>query len=138
MKYWIGVVSKEHVTIGVKAGIAQIGHGKRTGLARMKKGDWLIYYSPKISLDSNEKLQTFTALGQIIDDEIYQREVSQTFKPYRRDIRYKNTKDVSILPLINQLAFIKDKKHWGFMFRLGLFEISEKDFKLISRLMIVK
>ena len=52
IKYWIGVVSKEHVLIGVKAGIAQIGHVKKSGLARMHKNDWFIYYSPKIALDS--------------------------------------------------------------------------------------
>ncbi len=63
-KYFIGVVSREHVLLGVKQGIAQIGHGKRSGLARMHKGDYLVYYSPKIALDLDKKLQTFTAIGQ--------------------------------------------------------------------------
>jgi hypothetical protein len=41
-KYFIEVVSREHVLRGVQMGIAQIGHGKRSGLAQMKKGDWFI------------------------------------------------------------------------------------------------
>ncbi len=31
-KYWLGVVSREHVRRGVELGIAQVNHGKRTPL----------------------------------------------------------------------------------------------------------
>lgn len=136
MKYFIGVVSREHVLQGVKNGIAQIGHGKRSGLARMKKGDWFIYYSPKVALDSKEPLQAFTALGQIADDKIYQVEMSETFKPFRRKVNYKNVKETPIAPLIKSLSFIKNKKSWGYVFRYGLVEIPQEDFKLISEQMV--
>ncbi len=136
VKYWIGVVSKEHVLNGVSNQIAQIGHGKISGLNRMKKGDWLIYYSPKISLESKEKLQCFTALGQVADDSAYQVDISDTFKPWRRNINYYPTKEIPIFPLIDKLQFIKDTKHWGYVFRFGLIEISLHDFKLIKQLMI--
>lgn len=46
MNAWLGVVSAEHVRRAVDLGIAQIGHGKRAGLVRMKAGDVLVYYSP--------------------------------------------------------------------------------------------
>ncbi len=134
-KFFIGVVSKEHVLIGVKAGIAQIGHGKRTGLARMHKGDWLVYYSPKIALDSNEKLQAFTAIGQMVDDEIYQVEISPTFKPFRRKVKYLHVHDTPIAPLIEKLSFIKNKNQWGYIFRYGLVEITTEDFELIKQAM---
>ncbi|MEJ1231140.1 MAG: EVE domain-containing protein [Galbitalea sp.] len=45
MSAWLGVVSRSHVERGVDLGIAQVMHGKRAGLARMKPGDWLVYYS---------------------------------------------------------------------------------------------
>jgi hypothetical protein len=135
-KYFIGVVSKEHVIRGVKMGIAQIGHGKRSGLARMHSGDWLIYYSPRIVLDSKVPLQAFTALGQMADDEIYQTEESPTFKPFRRKVKYQKVKAAPIAPLIPSLSFIKNKKSWGFVFRYGLVEIPEKDFKFIAGHMI--
>ena len=57
MKYWMGTVSKEHVMIGVEGNFCQLCHGKSTPLKRMKKGDILIYYSPKISLNSDVKFQ---------------------------------------------------------------------------------
>ena len=135
MRYWIGVVSKEHILSGVKDGIAQIGHGKRQGLARMHKGDWLIYYSPKVSLESDTKIQSFTAIGQIADDNIYQVEISQSFKPFRRQVNYIQCKETSIIPLIEGLAFIKNKKNWGYVFRYGLVEIPQKDFETIKQSM---
>jgi predicted RNA-binding protein len=133
MKYFIGVVSKQHVMRGVEAGIAQLGHGKRAPLARMKKGDWLIYYSPKVALDSDEKLQAFTAIGQVADDEIYQDTSDPTFKPFRRRINYQPCKDASILPLIEKLSFIKNKKSWGYVFMYGLVEIPKEDFDVIRK-----
>ncbi len=134
-KYFIGVVSKEHVLMGVKNGIAQNGHGKRSGLARMKKGDWLIYYSPKLSLDSKTPLQAFTALGQMADDDIYQVAISSTFKPFRRKVKYKKITETPIQPLIPLLSFIQNKKSWGYVFRYGLVEIPKIDFDKIKKKM---
>ena len=135
-KYFIGVVSKEHVQHGVKLGIAQIGHGKRSGLARMQQGDWLVYYSPKESLDSKQPLQAFTAIGQMADDEIYQDSESSSFQPFRRQVKYLAAKDAPIAPLIPDLNFIKNKQSWGFVFRFGLVEITEEDFQRIKTSMV--
>lgn len=134
--YWIGVVSKEHVMRGVELGIAQLGHGKRAPLARMHRGDWLIYYSPKIALDGKELYQCFTAIGEVADDDIVQVKISDTFQPFRRKVDYKPSKDVSILPLIPELSFIKDKKRWGYGFRFGLIEIPKSDFDIIASAML--
>ncbi|MEO8666034.1 MAG: EVE domain-containing protein [Ignavibacteria bacterium] len=134
-KYFIAVVSKDHVMKGVQGGFGQAGHGKEAPLKRMSKGDWLIYYSPKESLNSDIKCQSFTALGTTADDEIYQVTVSESFKPFRRNINFRKCKEISILPLIETLSFIKDKSKWGYMFRFGFFEIPVADFELISRLM---
>lgn len=78
-KFWIGVVSKEHVLRGVEGGFCQVCHGKKGPLNRMKKGDYLLYYSPKYQLNSQEKLQAFTAVGKIINDTAYQVEMFEGF-----------------------------------------------------------
>jgi hypothetical protein len=137
MKYWISVVSKEHVMRGVKLGIAQIGHGKRSGLARMKTDDWLIYYSPKESYEGKNPLQAFTALSQIVDDDIWQASEGD-FKPFRRKVRYLKSQDASIRPLLDTLSFTAGKASWGYSFRYGLFEMTEADFKVIAAAMKVK
>jgi predicted RNA-binding protein len=136
VKYWIIVASKDHVENGVGQGIAQACHGKVTPLKRMKKGDLVIYYSSKQTFGKPEKCQEFTALGKVSDDEIYQQQVSEDFCPSRRNIEFLQCKDTSILPLIDDLQFIQNKKRWGYPFRFGILEINEHDFDLISSQML--
>ncbi len=135
-KYWIIVASKDHVKTGIAEGIAQACHGKASPLRRMQKGDFVIYYSGKQTLGKPDKCQEFTALGKVMDDEIYQFQVSEDFCPSRRNIDFLQSKDASILPLINDLNFIQNKKSWGYPFRFGFFEINQHDFNLISAQML--
>jgi hypothetical protein len=135
MRYWIGVVNKAHVQQGVREGIMQLGHGKRAPLARLKKDDWLIYYSPVVNLGDTVRLQSFTALGQVADEEIYQYTAREDFVPYRRRVNYLPVHDAPIRPLLEELDFIVSKQSWGYVFRFGLVEISEKDFLYIKQAM---
>lgn len=137
MKYWIGVVSKDHVQQGVQSGIMQIGHGKRAPLMRLRKGDWLIYYSPVQTFGDKHPLQAFTALGEVADDDIFQFSMTKQFVPYRRRVTYKPVRDVSIQPLLGDLSFTRSKVSWGYVFRFGLLEIPEVDFQLIKEKMLV-
>ena len=88
VKFWVGVVSENHVKRGVTGGFCQVCHGKGGPLKRMKKGDYLLYYSPKVDLDSDQKLQAFTAVGKMTGDEVYQFEMTPDFIPFRRDVEY--------------------------------------------------
>ena len=136
MKYWIVVVSKDHIIRGVDAGFMQANHGKAGPLKRMVVDDWVICYSPKQSYSGNAVLQAFTAIGQAADDEVYQYKMSDDFIPYRRNINYNACKEVPIAPLIEKLDFIKNKQSWGYQFRFGFFEIPEQDFNIIKSEMI--
>ncbi len=136
-KYWIVVASKDHVKNGIAEGIAQACHGKTSPLRRMKKGDYILYYSGKMVLGKDEKCQEFTAIGQVKDDEVYQFQMSPDFCPSRRNIEFFSHQDLSILPLINDLEFIQNKKSWGYPFRFGILEINENDFQLISSKMLI-
>ena len=125
-KFWIGVVSKEHVLRGVEGGFCQVCHGKKGPLNRMKKGDYLLYYSPKYQLNSQEKLQAFTAVGKIIDDTAYQVEMFEGFFPFRRDVSYyQPIRDC----LIEQVRLHPEWHQSASQLRYGHFEIS-KDFFL--------
>lgn len=70
-RYWIGVASRDHVLKGVNGGFAQLCHGKEAPLKKMNVGDWLIYYSSKESFKGNKPYQKFTAIGRVIDDNVY-------------------------------------------------------------------
>lgn len=133
--FWIGVVSREHVQKGVELGIAQLNHGKRDALARMRQGDWLIYYSPRTSYPSGDPLQAFTAIGQITSETPYQVTLSDDFHPFRHDVRYLACHEVSIQQVLADLTFLPDKQRWGARFRFGHLIIPEADFHLIARAM---
>jgi hypothetical protein len=137
-KYWILVASKNHVARGIKEGIAQAGHGKKQPLKRMQTGDGVIYYSPKLEFETNIPCQEFTAIGLVVGDDVYAYDMGNGFIPYRRKIRYLKSKPVQIKSLIEKLEFVTDKNKWGYKFRFGAFEISEKDFKFIAKKMRVK
>jgi hypothetical protein len=117
---------------GVEGGFMQACHGKKPPLVRMKKGDGFLFYSGKVSMDGNEKCQEFTAIGEVKDDLVYQFQMSENFIPFRRNIEFLESNSVSILPLIDDLEFIQDKKYWGYNFRYGFLEIGEKDFNFIQ------
>jgi len=79
MKYWMNTISRDHVEVGVEGGFTQAGHGKAAGLKRLNAGDWLVFHSPKTSLDGGERLQAFTATGRVADDELRQAEMAAGF-----------------------------------------------------------
>jgi hypothetical protein len=133
MKYWIIVAAKDHLQRGLTGGFIQANHGKQAPLKRMSRGDWVVYYSPKLEFGKPEKYQCFTAIAQIADDRIYQHDMGGGFVPYRRDVHFLPARDAPIRPLIEALTFIKDKAHWGAPFRFGTLQIPEEDFKLIAR-----
>lgn len=131
-KYWIAVVSKNHVQRGMAGEFMQVCHGKAGPLKRIKSGDKVLFYSPKETFEGSEKCQKFTAVCTVTDDIIYQVEMAPDFFPFRRDVSFEPARESSILPLLPQLQFIADKRHWGYIFRTGLFEIPYIDFLTIT------
>lgn len=136
IKYWIVVASKDHITRGIAGSFIQANHGKEAPLKRMHQHDKVICYSPKITMLADDKCQAFTAIGTISGDTIYQHAMSENFVPYRREVEFMKCGEIPILPLIDELDLIVNKKSWGYSFRFGLLEISEHDYKLISEKMI--
>jgi len=136
-KYWLVVASKNHVERGVEGGFMQAGHGKSAPLKRMKPGDGVVYYSPKLELGGDEKCQAFTAIGKVAEGPIYECDMGNGFVPSRRDAEFYACEMAPIQPLIVELTFIQDKVNWGYIFRYGFFEIPESDFDLIASRMRV-
>ena len=130
-RYWLGVVSREHVRRGVELGIAQIGHGVRGGLARMAAGDWLVYYSPRENLTTDRPVQAFTAIGRLADEEIWQADEGD-FTPWRRRVEYApDAVDAPVRPLVGELELTRAPS-WGYQLRRGLLELEEADFRAIA------
>jgi predicted RNA-binding protein len=135
MKYWINVVSRDHVQRGVKGGFTQANHGKPHMLRRMHQGDWIVFYSPKTAYEGGEPLQAFSAIGEIADEEVYQEEMTADFTPWRRKVNFLKCQELPIKAVLDDLTFIRDRSHWGYQFRFGVFEINQQDFELIRGVM---
>jgi hypothetical protein len=136
--YFVNTVSRDHLQRGIDGGFTQANHGRITGLKRLKRGDLIVFYSPKTAFEGGEPLQSFTALGRVADDEPYQVEMTASFHPWRRRVGFLASEVAPIRPLIEKLDFIPDKQHWGMPFRRGLFEISGRDFDRIAKAMRVE
>ncbi len=135
MTSWLGVVSRDHVRRGVASGFAQIGHGKKVGLARMQAGDGLIYYSPRVSLDSTAALKAFTAIGIVADDEPWQVDEGDGFTPWRRRVAYDTAAVEVPLERVKANLELTQGPNWGYSLRRGLIEISDADFGCIAAAM---
>jgi hypothetical protein len=118
----------------VSLGIAQIGHGKKAGLSRMRAGDGLVYYSPREALDGDRPLRTFTAIGTVADDEVGQAD-EEGFRPWRRRVEFDTgAADVPLAQLQADLD-LTTGPNWGYPLRRGLVELSPQDFGRIARAM---
>lgn len=133
MSAWLGVASAEHVRSGVEQGIAQIGHGKRGGLARMQPGDTIVYYSPIEKMGDRMPLQHFTAIGEIVDREIYQEYESEVHM-FRRDVIYEHFTPVPLAQVRDQLTLTAGP-NWGYQLRRGLVALDEQDVEVLRAAM---
>ncbi len=137
-RYWIGVASREHVRFGVEGGFAQFNHGKQGPARRLKAGDGLIYYSGKEVYGEATPCQRFTALGTVVNEAPVQVNQAPGFSPWRRRVAWEKAQEADIHPLIESLSFIGNKTRWAAPFRFGFLEITETDFRFISKAMGVR
>jgi EVE domain len=133
MTAWLGVVSRAHVQRGVAGGFAQLCHGKAQPLRRMRRGDWLIYYSPTREM-GGDALRAFTAIGQVEGAEVYQHDMGGGFVPYRRDVRYADAKEVA-LDMIKPKLELCAGPNWGMALRRGHLPLGAADFAIIAAAM---
>ncbi len=104
-KYFLICASRDHVLKGVEGDFAQAGHGRKDLISKLSKGDRIVFYSSKDKFENGKPLQKFTALGKVIDEDPYQANTTGDFKPYRRNVEFKNVEETEIRSLLEQLTF---------------------------------
>jgi len=134
MNAWLGVVSAEHVRRGVSLGIAQIGHGKRTGVARIREGETLVYYSPVDRLVDSAPLRQLTAIGTVADDVIWPAD-EDGFTPFRRRVRYETAHPESPNQ-VKRLLSLTSAPNWGYQLRRGLVALGADDVAVLRAAML--
>jgi hypothetical protein len=72
------------------------------------------------------------------ETDAYQMEIHPDFRPWRRDVAWRQAMETPIRPLLGRLSFTSRRATWGYQLRLGLFEIDKNDAELIAEAMLVK
>jgi hypothetical protein len=129
--YWMNTVSLDHVEAAAIGGFTQANHGANTRLKLPRRGDEMIFYSPRTELSGGTPVRQFTAWATITGDEPYQAHVSDDFHPWRLAADFHTSHPVGARELVDQLSFVTDPAHWGLPFRRGLFQIPRQDFETI-------
>ncbi|MDO1581514.1 EVE domain-containing protein [Rhizobium oryzicola] len=134
MTFWMGVASAQHVRGGCDGGFAQLGHGKHIAVKSLRKGDWIVYYSPREGIGEGAVVQAFTAIGRVRSDAPYRAEQAMNFNPYRVDVDYlKEAEPAPIKPLLERLRLTRDQgTHWGMVMRGPKRRLDEEDMRLIT------
>lgn len=134
---WLGVVSAEHTQRAVSGGFIQLNHGKRYGVARLRRGDGFTIYSPTERYLEKRPLRAFTALGVVADDAPYQAEPMSmgdrgTVQPWRRRIEFFPVHRASIREVDLELT---RSPNWGYQLRRGLVPLTPDDFEALRAVM---
>jgi len=131
VRYWIGVVAGDHVKYAVKTGICAFSKGTKTALSKLSEGDRFTFYSPKTGFMEGNPIQSFTALGTVIDPTPF--EVTwDGHDIWAAKAAYAKITPAPVRPLLEPLKFVTNPSKWGMAFRRGQFEITEEDFQLIE------
>lgn len=133
MSAWLGVVPRAHVLHGVAGDFAQVCHGKAPPLRRMKRGDWLVYYSPSVEM-GGAPLRAFTAIGQVMDDEVFPFHMGGGFVPFRRRVRYVAAREVPLDAVKARLELCASP-NWSMSLRRGHLRLSDADARIIATAM---
>ena len=130
---WLAVASADHVAIGVAGGFAQVCHGRRGPLARMKCGDTIVYYSAGQKLSEANNLKSFAAIGTITDDVLTQVTLTSDFSPWRRSVVYEPLLAPIAIQQLKATLELTSNRNWGYSLRSGLIPLSPADTKAIKQ-----
>ena len=92
----------------------------------------MAYYAPALTLGGKDRLQSFVTLGVVKPGEPYAFDMGGGFVPWRRDVAYVPAQEAPIAPLLDQLAFVEDRQHWGASSASGCSDVSDADLRLIA------
>ncbi len=132
LRYWLVVASREHVGRAVAGGFVQACRGKLRPLERMRAGDGVVCYSPRERMDRvSPRVQSFVALGRLVDDRSYPFAMPDGRVPHRRDVDWRLVQPVALAGLAPRLH-LAAQPDWPMMLRRGHLELDAHDFQLIA------
>jgi hypothetical protein len=131
--HWIIVSPLASVNQSVDRGSHRFG--EEAPARQLRRQDKVIFYSAVMDSINRNKCQMFTASGEVADDEVETHITDEGFVWFQRKISFFSCRPSPIHPLLKQLSFIHDLRHWGWPFKSRQFEISAEDYQVIVQSM---
>jgi predicted RNA-binding protein len=131
--HWILVASHARVEADSERDLHRFEDENRARL--LQAGDYLVFYSPVEEYQRHEPCRKFTAVARVVDQKPETIVTDEGSVWFERKLQFQPGKAVEILPLLDRLSFIRDRRHWGYPFKAHLFEIPERDFQVIASAM---
>ena len=135
-RFWVITASADHAAHGQAEGIVQACHGKTAPLRRMRPGDGVVIYSPRMLMRGGAPVMAFTAIGRLAEGEAWQHDMGGGFVPWRRGVIWQQAQPAPVHPLLDRLDLTRGQASWGMAFRYGHREMSRHDFRVIARVML--
>lgn len=134
MAFLIGVAHQAQVEIAKSRGFVAFSHGREAAVRNLSSGDKVIYYSPKSDFDGTP-VRCFTAHATVTADAPHEVEFTPQKQAFVRGASFDDVREIPVKPMLEDLSFIKNPKHWGMAFRQGKFSIPEPDYRRITTAM---
>lgn len=116
------------------AGIVAFSHGREAPVKSLDIGDAVLLYAPRTDFDG-DPVQAFVAHARVTGAAPCRREFAPGMDAWCRDAAFDAVDPVPVRPLLEQLSFVKNPRHWGMAFRQGKFAIPQADYRVIAQAM---
>lgn len=87
-EHWIGGASRAHARAARDGGIRQLSHGMAAPRRRLMPSVEIISYSPRETIHGGDPVRAFTAIGAVLDGEVWRIETGGDCRPFRRAVRF--------------------------------------------------
>lgn len=136
--YYLIIATRDHVRSAISSSIVQANHGVRPPLMRMHPGDGVVFYSPRYEIKGKDACQRFTAIAKVDKGDVYQEQVTEKFKPWRRRASFEGkAREVDVKDVLRKLDCLgRGEGSWGVRLRRGFMKISEADWKVLWKAMM--
>jgi len=127
-RHWIVVGPRDLALAGVTEEFARAhpGGSLPDPAARLRPGDWVACYAPRMSTLDPDDCRRFVAIGRVVEGP----------DPSRRAVESLASREVSILGLAPRPGFLRNKDKWNAAFRFGMIRITSADFETIRGAML--
>ena len=131
-RHVLGIFHLKQVELGRAKSVVTFSHGKEAAVRPLSPGDRVIYCAPRVE-PGGGSVQAFVAHATVTGEAPFQMELFGGRAGWVREAAYDEVAPADVRPLLGQLSFVPDARHWGMAFRGGWRSLSGADYGVIRQ-----